>query len=118
AEAGAAPAIRSIAALLFAPTIASFVYLFNRDLLNGLARVGIGVAFAAATASGFMIMVVFRFVVRDFALPIAELVTAACFSVLAFSSRTIPEKHALSYYYGVLSGLLAYIILFGFPLVR
>lgn len=117
-EAGAFAGIRSLAAVLFPAVIASFIYLFNREILDGLGRVPSGAAFGAAAVAGVAVMLVLRFFVKEFTIPIAELVTSGCFSVLVFSSRALPEKHALSYYYGALSGILLYVVVFGFPLLQ
>lgn len=57
--------------------------------------------------------------------PIPELLVASCLALLVFASgslygmafgrRVRPEDDALSYYYGVVIGMLGYVILLGFP---
>lgn len=117
-DGGPYPAIRSLAGALFPLVIASFVYIFNKELLEKLGAVHTTLAFLVATAAGVGVMVALRYLASASPIPLAELVLSACFSTLVFSSRSLPDKQALSYYYGVISGMLVYIILFGFPLLE
>jgi len=48
--------------------------------------------------------------------PVNELLLSASFSILVFSYVSLPQNKVLSYYYGTVSGLLIYMIFFGFPL--
>ena len=116
AEHGSSVGIRSFAGVLLPAVTASSVYLFNREMLDTLGRLGPGASFALSGLAGVAVMAVLRWFGEGSTVPVAELVVSACFSVLVFSSRALPEKHSLAYYYGVLFGMLVYVILLGFPL--
>lgn len=116
ADRGFYPAVRSAAAVLLPSILASAAYVFARRLYERLGDVPAAAALAAALAAGLLVMAVLRVVPSSATLPIPELATSAFFSVLAFSSRVLPERRDLAYYYGALTGLLLYVILFGFPL--
>lgn len=116
ADRGMYPAVRSIAAVVLPSVLASAVYVFNRRVYERLGEVSAAPAFGAALLFGSIVMAILRVVPSDVALPVPELVASASFSILAFTSRTLPERRELAYYYGVFSGMLVYVILFGFPL--
>jgi len=48
-------------------------------------------------------------------LPIIEFILSGCFSILVFSYVNVKENKMLCFYYGMISGFLFYIILYGFP---
>lgn len=124
---GFSPGIRSFASVLLPIIVGSFLFMFQRELVEGLRAVRTGYAFGVAMALGLLIMVTLRFLERLSEIPIPELLVSACFSVLVFSSGSLnvlassggreESDRPLSYYYGVVSGLLVYIILFGFPVI-
>lgn len=70
-------------------------------------------------------MAAFRFLVDFSPIPVTELLVASCISVLVFASDSLPrlaldvpqssDDQPLAFFYGVASGMLLYIILFGFP---
>src|SRR6185295_14275313 len=106
---------RSLAAALFPVTTASFVFVFAKELFEQLGEVPPGLSFVGAGAAGFVLMVLLE-VLADASLPLAPLLVSACFALLAFASGSLRDNKALPYYYGMVSGLLIYVILFGFPL--
>jgi hypothetical protein len=112
---GLASGFRSLASLLFPVVIASFLYVFNRELLRGLAGASAVVGFLIGFVMGVVVMSVLQLVPRSGDVPLAELMTSGCFSVLVFSSVASPEEKVFTYYYGVLSGLLLYVIVRGVP---
>ena len=114
---GAMQAVRSLAALLLPMTLASFVYLFNRDPLRRLSEVGAGIGFMVSVLLGIGVMLALRYFMPDGKLPLAELITSGVFSLLAFLPRAPSEQGGVSYYYGVLTGMLVYVVLCGFPLL-
>jgi hypothetical protein len=67
---------------------------------------------------GVIVMVALRFFARTSEIPIAELMVSGCFSVLVFSAASTEEDIGLSYYYGAMSGILLYVIILGFPLLK
>jgi hypothetical protein len=118
------PGIRSFASVLFPIVVGSFLFLFNRGLIERLRAVPTVAGFAGAMLLGIAIMLALRFLAQLSAIPITELLVSACFSALVFTSGPLhalafsdQENRALAYYYGVVSGMLLYVILFGFPLL-
>jgi hypothetical protein len=114
---GIASGFRSLASLLFPVVIASFLYVFNRDLLRSVAAASAAVGFLSGFAMGALVMSALQFVPRSSDFPLAELMASGCFSVLVFSSVASPEEKVFTYYYGALSGLLLYVIVRGVPVV-
>jgi hypothetical protein len=114
---GPATGFRSLAALLFPVVIASFLYVFNRDLLRKLGGVSPAPGFLAGAAMGIVLMLVLELVPRASAVPLAELTVSGCFAVLVFSSVASEGDNVFTYYYGALSGLLLYVIVRGLPAV-
>lgn len=111
------PGVRSFAGALLPIIIGSFVYLASRKSLRAVATLHTGISFPIGIVAGVLVMGVLHFFAQESSIPLAELVVASCFSVLVFSSGAAPGDKPLSMYYGVISGLLLYIILFGFPLI-
>lgn len=108
---------RSFAGALFPIIIGSFVYLTRRQSLQRIGTMPPGVGFLLGLIFGALIMVVLKRFGHGTMIPIAELVVSGSFSVLIFSSAAACGDKPLSLYYGVMSGLLLYIIILGFPLV-
>ncbi len=108
--------VRSVAGALLPIMLASFVFLFGRELFQRLAEVPPLLSFVAAAAAGFVLMLVLQFFSETSMIPLAPLFLSSCFAVLAFSSGALRDNQAMPYYYGIVSGLLVYIILFDFPL--
>ena len=109
------PGVRSFAGALLPIIIGSFVCLARKQSLQMVATLHTGVSFAIGVIAGLVVMGVLQFFAHQSAIPLAELVVSGCFSVLVFSSGAAPGDKPLFMYYGVISGLLLYIILFGFP---
>lgn len=114
---GRSPSIgfRSLASLLFPVVIASFLYVFNRELLRGMGGIHPAAGFLIGFGMGVVVMLVLQFVPRPGDIPLAELMVSGCFSVLVFSAVASPGERVFTYYYGALSGLLLYVIVRGFP---
>ncbi|MFB0516000.1 MAG: hypothetical protein ACETWG_05280, partial [Candidatus Neomarinimicrobiota bacterium] len=66
---------------------------------------------------GIIVMVIIRLFgsLSPTPIPIVELVLSSSFAVLVFSYVEITQTKILSYYYGMVSGFLIYIIVSGFP---
>lgn len=108
---------RSFAGALFPIIIGSFIYLTRRESLQRIGSMPYTVGFLSGVIVGALIMIVLKRFGDGSVIPIAELVVSGCFSVLVFSSAAASGDKPLSLYFGVMSGLLLYIILIGFPLV-
>ena len=110
--------VRSFAGVLFPLIIMTFIYIFNRELLTHLGKLNVPVSFIGSLIWGIIVMVVIRFFgpMYSASIPISELILSGSFSILIFSYVQGAQSKLLSYYYGMISGFLLYIIFFGFPL--
>lgn len=113
--AGFGQGIRSFAGVLLPLVVITFIFIFQRELLETLGRIPTLLSFAGAFGAGFLVMLAIQTVGRASGIPVTELVLSASFSLLVFSYATLREMKMLSYYYGMISGFLVYIILLGFP---
>jgi len=108
--------LRSLAGSLFPLVMGSFLYVNNRELLRRTAEVSTVVGFLSGFAMGIILMLVLEVMRRATGIPVGEFVVWGCFSVLVFSSISSPGDKVFVYSYGLLSGLLVYVIVRGFPL--
>lgn len=113
---GSYAGLRSFAAVLLPVVVGSFLYVFNRELLQRVGSVSTVIGFFTGFGLGVAVMFVLRVMGRGSAIPLPELLVSGCFSVLVFSSASTRGDKGLAYYYGVMCGLLLYVILLGFPL--
>jgi hypothetical protein len=124
-KAGIPVGIRSLAAILLPILGGSFVFVLQRSSLRRFREVPAGVAFLGSLSAGALIMAALRFLVDFSPIPVAELLVASCISVLVFAADSLPrlafdvpqasEDRPIALFYGVASGMLLYIVLFGFP---
>jgi hypothetical protein len=112
---GFAAGLRSLAATLLPLVAASFLYLFRRPALERLAAASTLAALAGGLGLGLLTMVALQFFGGGRSVPLAELVVSGCLSVLVFSSAAGPPDRGLVWYYGVLCGVLAYLVVWGVP---
>ena len=115
---GFAAGMRSTAGVLFPLIMATFVFIFQKELLQRLGRLPTLMSFLIALIIGLLVMVAIRLFARSDTVPIAELVLSGSFSLLVFSYASLGGNKMLSYYYGMISGFLLYIIFVGFPVLR
>lgn len=115
--AGTSLGLRSLAASLFPIVIGSFIFAFNRELLEYMGSIHASLAFLISSVVGGSAMFVLQWTPPEMNLPLAELISASSFSLLVFSSGALKQKETLAYYYGYLSGVLLYVILVGVPLL-
>lgn len=124
-KAGVPVGIRSLAAILLPILGGSFVFVIRRSTLQRISELPAGAAFSVSAVAGALIMAALRFLAHFSPIPIAELLVATCISVLVFASDSLAklafegqqpsEDQPLALFYGVASGMLLYIVLFGFP---
>jgi hypothetical protein len=109
--------IRSVSGFLLPLIISTFIFIYQKDLLAKLGDLNVIIGFAISFVWGVVLMVIVG-VFTDIAspVPVNELVLSSSFSVLVFGYVSLPENKVLAYYYGTVSGLLIYVIFFGFPL--
>ena len=65
--------------------MASFLYVFNRELLRRTADVSTVVGFLGGFGMGIILMLVLDMMRRGTGIPVGEIVVSGCFSVLVFS---------------------------------
>ena len=114
-ERGFYAGVRSLAGALLPVVVASLLYVFSREVLTRLATVPTVLGVTIGTALGLAVMAVLHFMAHGSPIPLAELIVFGCFSVLVFSTAAEQGDRSLSWYYGVMCGLLLYVIFFGFP---
>jgi phosphoglycerol transferase MdoB-like AlkP superfamily enzyme len=115
---GISSGVRSFAGVLLPLIMVTFIFIFQRDLLQKLERIPTLISFSASFIVGIIVMVVIRLFAKNTPVPITELVLSGSFSILVFSYVSLEGNKMLSYYYGMISGLLFYIIFWGFPSLR
>lgn len=123
--AGAPVGIRSLAAIVLPILAGSFLFVVHRPALGRIGELPTGIAFSASLLAGGLVMAALRFLAHFSPIPVAELLVASCISVLVFASESLAklaldlpqrsEDRSLALFYGVASGMLLYIVLFGFP---
>ena len=75
----------------------------------------LGWGFVASILLGFGAMELVRAAGRA---PVSEVVLSALFSGLVFCYASVRESRVFAYYYGLMLGVLADIVLLGFPTLR
>ena len=109
--------IRSFAGCLLPLILVTFIFIFQRDLLERLGKISTLLSFIISLFIGVLLMVVIGSLANNQSIPITELVLSGSFSILVFSYVSLEGNKMLSYYYGMISGFLLFIIFFGFPLL-
>lgn len=112
---GVGPGARSVAGVLLPVVVMSFLYVFRRQTLERLAGVPTAAGFILGLVLGLLTMVALEYLGRVVAAPLPELVVSSCLSVLVFSTAAGQGDRGLVWYYGVLCGLLAYVVFVGVP---
>ena len=112
------PGVRSFAGVLLPLIMVTFIFIFQKELLEKLGKIHTLISFFISLIIGIVVMVVVRSFGHSSTVPITELVLSGSFSILVFSYVSLQENKMLSYYYGMISGFLIYIIFWGFPVLR
>ena len=108
--------VRSFAGVLLPLIICSFLYAFQRSVLEWIGNVNLFLSFIVSLLWGIAIMVMMQLLGKfTFPAPIIEMILSGSFSVLVFTYVTMSQGRALSYYYGMITGFLIYIIAIGLP---
>ena len=123
-EVDAATGIRSIAGIMLPLVIGGFLAVFKRSLFEKAARVSPTIAFLLAAVFAVAIMLLIENIESLRAAPIAEIIVAAGLTILLYSPGSMPgfvqsaERSDvwMAYYFGMVSGMLGYIVLIGFPI--
>jgi hypothetical protein len=95
----------------------TFIFIFQRELIEKLGKIPIILSFTISLLVGLLVMVVIGYFFRGQSVPVTELVLSGSFSILVFSYVSLQGNEILSYYYGMVTGFLLFIIFFGFPVL-
>ena len=118
--------IRSMAGILLPFVIGGFLAIFNRRLFEKAAALPFSVAFAVALVFGVVVMLLIRnFGSLQFA-PIAEVLIASVLTLFLYApgamtgitKDTTRDDVWMAYYFGMVSGMLGYVVFMGFPFVH
>lgn len=113
---GVYPGIRTAAAVLLPLIAVTYLYVFQGDRVAQLGDPGVlGWGFVASILLGFGAMELVRAAGRA---PVSEVVLSALFSGLVFCYASVRESRVFAYYYGLMLGVLADIVLLGFPTLK
>ena len=115
--------VRSAAGILLPLVVGGFVAVFNRKFFEKASSVPFFVAFVLALLFGVGVMLLIRNLDTLRAAPIAELVVASGLSVFLYAPGAMPglshdtarNETWMAYYFGMVSGMLGYVVFMGFP---
>jgi len=109
--------VRSFAGALFPLIIVTYIFLFQKELIASLGKIKIFVSFLISFCWGIILMLLISIFGNNKAgIPVNEIILSGSFSILVFSYVSIRENKILSFYYGMISGFLFFIIFFSFPI--
>jgi len=110
--------VRSFAGVLLPLIMVTFISIFQKELLEKLGKIHTLISFFISLIIGIVVMIVVQSFGHYSTVPITELVLSGSFSILVFSYVSFRENKMLSYYYGMISGFLIYIIFWGVPVLK
>lgn len=118
-----ATGVRSTAGILLPLVVGGFAAVFGSNLFARVAAPKPSVAFAIALVFGAAVLSMLRHIDALRFAPIAELVISTGLTVLVYAPGSMPgirrESAAsdvwMAYYFGVVTGMLAYVVLVGYP---
>ncbi len=118
--------IRSIAGIMLPLVIGGFLAVFKRDIFTKASALSPPIAFVLAAGFAVLVMLLIRNIEALRFAPIAELIVAAGLTILLYAPGSMPgiaratEKSDvwMAYYFGMVSGMLGYIVLLGYPVAN
>lgn len=116
--------LRSTAGVLLPFVVGGFLAAFNRSLFEKVARVPSWLAFVSALVFGVVVMLLLKNAGPLQDVPVAELIVASGLSLFFYTPGGVmaSERQAdrrevwMAYYFGVVSGMLGYVVILGFPI--
>lgn len=109
--------IRSLSAVLLPLVVLTFVFMYEQRLFVEFGNIPTLVGFIASLGIGIAVMVVTRYLANlAYFIPFAEILLSGALAILVFSYVTLQKSGVLAYCYGMLSGILIFVILLGVPL--
>ena len=124
-EIDTASGLRSVAGIMLPLVVGGFLAVFQRDLFERAGRIPPVIAFLLAVVFAVAVMLLIENIESLRAAPIAEIVVAAGLSILLYSPGSMPglgqastrNEVWMAYYFGMVSGMLGYVVLLGMPTV-
>lgn len=115
--------IRSLAGILLPFVVGGFLAVFNRRLFEKAAALPFSAAFAVALIFGVVVMLLIRYIGSFQFAPVAELVIASVLTLFLYApgamsgitKDTTRDDVWMAYYFGMVSGMLGYVVFMGFP---
>ncbi len=124
-NAGYANGVRSTAGILLPLVLGGFLAVFNRELFEKFAAVPVVPAFIIALTFGVVVMILIRSLDPSRIAPFAELIVASGLTALLYAPgafrgfmNATDSDRWMAYYFGIVSGMLGYIVFMGFPFER
>lgn len=107
--------IRSLV-VMAAPLLAgAYFAVARRGALHRARAVPAAVRFAVSLAAGALVMASLPYFLMFYPLPVAELLVASCIALVLFASGSLPGLPQPVAPFGLATGMLAYVLLFGIP---
>ena len=121
-----ATGIRSTAGIVLPLVIGGFLAVFKRHLFEKASSLTPSIAFLVAVGFGVLVMLLIRNIALLRDAPVAELMVAAGLTILLYAPGSMPgitpetdrSDVWMAYYFGVVSGMLGYVVIMGFPFAR
>ncbi|MFQ6007109.1 MAG: hypothetical protein ACE5OQ_16590 [Woeseia sp.] len=118
-----AAGVRSTAGVLLPLVVGGFIAVFNRSLFDRLSSLPAVPAFIIALIFGVLIMVLIRNLDSLRFAPISELIISGGLSALLYAPGALRgfmnasggSDHWVAYYFGIVSGMLGYLVFMGYP---
>jgi hypothetical protein len=115
--------IRSLAGILLPLVIGGFLAVFNRRLFEKAAGVPFAAAFVVSLVFGVIVMTLMRYIDSLRFAPIAELIIGSVLTLFLYAPGAMKGITAdttrndvwMAYYFGLVSGMLIYVVFMGFP---
>ncbi len=117
-ERGVYEGVRSLASSLLPFIAVTFIYVFYRRGLSWLSAVYVPLSFGISLVWGLAIMLILDQPGVPYAstrVPAMEGFVSTTVALLVYVNVDTSQQRASSYYYGMVIGFLAYVVLFGIP---
>lgn len=104
--------VRSFAAVLLPLMVMTFLLVFRKEMVKNVERLPPWIAFLGSITLGLGVMALLS---TSSSIPATEMVLSGSFSILLMSYVAIGQERRIVYFFGMVLGLLDYIVVFGFP---
>lgn len=112
--------VRSFSGVMLPMIFVLCIFLFRRQALQSMSNFNVWGAYAVSAIIGVGVMFMIRLLSKaDSQIPVEEVVFSGILSLLVFSTASSykedQDRAIFSYYYGILTGFLAFLVFFGLP---